>query len=169
MNKIKISALSERSLVSVQFSLLMALAIVVPLFHSQYVTGPIVNAALFLAAILTGSAAALFIAMVPSVVAMSTGLLPAVLAPAIPFIMLSNAILVAVFYALRKKSYWLAAISAGLAKFIFLFGSSQLVVGLIPQKQAAMAAASMLSYPQLITAMIGAALAWGVLKGAKKI
>jgi hypothetical protein len=167
--KAKILSLPKEQLVFFQFSILMGLSIVLPLFHSQYITGPIVNAVLFLSAILIGSTGAMFIAMIPSVIALSSGLLPIVLAPAVPFIMLGNAILIATFILLQKKSFWLAAIAASLAKFIFLFGSSQLVVGLIAKKQAAIAAASMLSYPQLITALIGAILAWLILKGLKRI
>jgi hypothetical protein len=165
----KILSLSKERLVFFQFSILMGLSIILPLFHSQYMTGPMVNAILFLSVILAGSTGAMFIAMIPSVIALSTGLLPAVLAPAVPFIMLGNAILIATFTLLQKKNFWLAAVAASFAKFIFLFGSSQLVVGLIAKKQAAVAAASMLSYPQLITALIGAVLAWGGLKFLKKI
>jgi hypothetical protein len=128
-----------------------------------------VNAVLFLSAVLAGSTGAMFIAMIPSVIALATGLLPIVLAPAVPFIMLGNAILIAIFILLQKKSFWLAAIAASFAKFIFLFGSSQLVVSLIAKKQAAIAAASMLSYPQLTTALIGAVLAWVVLEFLKRI
>jgi hypothetical protein len=165
----KILALSKERLAFFQFSILLGLSIILPLFHSQYAAGPLVNAVLFLSAVLTGSIGAMFIAIVPSVIALSTGLLPIVLAPAVPFIMLGNAILIAVFVLLQKKSFWLAAVAASFAKFIFLFGSSQLVIGLIAKKQAAAAAASMLSYPQLITALAGAVLAWGVLKFLKKI
>ncbi|MFA5747040.1 MAG: iron hydrogenase [Candidatus Paceibacterota bacterium] len=169
MSKIKIQALSGRSLAIAQYALFLSLALAIPLFHSQYVTGPLVNAVLFLAAALSGSIGVFFIAMVPSVIALSAGLLPIVLAPAVPFIMLGNAILVAVFIMLGKKNFWLAMISASFAKFIFLFGSSQIVVGLIAKKQAAAAAASMLNYPQLITALAGGAIAWAVLKKLKRI
>jgi hypothetical protein len=169
MSKIKTRALSERSLVIAQYALFLSLALAIPLFHSQYVTGPLVNAILFLAAALSGSIGAFFIAMIPSVVALSSGLLPAVLAPAVPFIMMGNAILVAVFIILKKKNFWLAAVSAGFAKFIFLFGSVQIVVKLIGAKPAAAAASSMLGYPQLITALAGGVIAWAVLKSLKRI
>ncbi|MFA5742492.1 MAG: iron hydrogenase [Candidatus Paceibacterota bacterium] len=167
--KAKILSLSKEQLALFQFPILLGLSIVLPLFHSQYITGPMVNAILFLSAVLAGSTGAMFVAMVPSIVALSSGLLPIALAPAVPFIMLGNAILIATFILLQKKSFWLAATVASFTKFIFLFGSSQLVVGLIAKKQAAIAAASMLSYPQLITALIGAILAWLILKGLKRI
>ncbi len=167
--KTKILSLSKEQLALFQFSILMGLSIILPLFHSQYITGPMVNAVLFLSAVLAGSTGAMFIAMIPSVIALSTGLLPIAIAPAVPFIMLGNAILIAAFILLQKKSFWLAAIAASFAKFIFLFGSSQLVIGLIAKKQAAVAAVSMLSYPQLATALMGAVLAWGILKGLKRI
>jgi len=169
MSKIKILALPAATLATAQYALLLSLALVLPLFHSQYATGPLVNAVLFLAAFFFGSVGALFIAMIPSVVALSSGLLPAVLAPAVPFIMMGNAILVAVFIMLRKNNFWLAAISASFAKFIFLFGSVQIVVNLIGAKPAAAAASAMLGSPQLITALAGGVLAWMAIKGLKKI
>lgn len=167
--KTKILALPKERLAFFQFSILLGLSIVLPLFHSQYATGPLVNAVLFLSAVLTGSIGAMFIAMVPSVIALSTGLLPIVLAPAVPFIMLGNAVLIATFSLMQKKNFWLAAVAASFTKFIFLFGSNQIVIGLISKKQAAAAAASMLSYPQLVTALAGAVLAWLILKGLKRI
>ena len=167
--KTKILSLAKEQSALFQFSILMGLSILLPLFHSQYITGPAVNAILFLSAVLVGSTGAMLMAMIPSVIALSSGLLPIALAPAVPFIMLGNAILIAAFMLFQKKSFWLAAIVAGFAKFIFLFGSSQLVIGLIAKKQVAVTAASMLSYPQLLTALAGAVLAWGILKGLKRI
>ncbi|MDD4624771.1 MAG: iron hydrogenase [Candidatus Paceibacterota bacterium] len=167
--KTQILAIPKEKIALFYFSVLFGISIVLPLFHSQYVTGPMVNAVLFLSAVLSGSTGAMLIAMVPSVIALSTGLLPAVMAPAVPFIMLGNGILIAAFLSLQKKNFWIAAISAGFLKFVFLFGSSRIIAGLIVKKQTAFAAAAMLGFPQLVTALAGAVLAYGILKFLKRI
>lgn len=169
MSKINIRVLPQKRLAIAQYSLFFSLALALPFFHSQYITGPLVNAVLFLAAALSGSVGVFFIAMVPSVVALSAGTLPAVLAPAVPFIMLGNAILAAVFMMIWRKNFWLAAVSASFAKFIFLFGCSQIVIDLLSKKQAAVAAVSMLGLSQLATALAGGLIAWAVLKKMKRI
>lgn len=63
----------------------------------------------------------------------------------------------------------MAAIISALAKYVFLYGTSFLVVNLITQKTvAAKAAATMLAWPQLVTALVGALIAFGILKLARK-
>lgn len=89
------------------FISLMAIAVVLPHYvHNQFITGPIVNAVLFLAVMTVGTGNAVLIGLVPSVIALVSGLLPAPLAPMVPFIMISNALLIVVFSALRKTNYW---------------------------------------------------------------
>ena len=91
---------------SVWFVGLMLVASVLPRFvHNQFITGPIINATLFLAAAILGSGPAILIGLVPSVVALSSGLLPVHLAPMVPFIMISNAILILVFNYLKKINF----------------------------------------------------------------
>ncbi len=108
---------------------LLGLSIALPFFHLQMVTGPLVNAILFIATVVLGWRKALWICLIPSVIAFSVGLLPTVLGPAIPFIMLSNMILVVIFNPLWKKNWWLGVAVASVAKFIFLFGASKLLFG----------------------------------------
>ena len=55
------------------------------------------NAVLIIAAVLLSPFEAVLIGLVPSAVALSSGLLPLALAPMVPFIMIGNAILVGVF------------------------------------------------------------------------
>lgn len=160
----------ETLIASSQFTVLLAVAVFVPVFsHSQAVTGPIVNAALFIAAALLGPAAAILIGLVPSVIALSFGLLPLVLAPVIPFIMVSNAILVSTFHYLRRDNFVLGVAAASVLKFLFLFGISYSAVNLFTGQEIAQKAAAMMSWPQLLTALAGGALAYIVLKAAKKI
>ncbi len=149
---------------------LLALVTVVPFFvHNQLITGPMVNAVLFIATAVVGIPGAVLLALVPSVVALSGGLLPAVLAPAVPFIMIGNVIMILTFHYARKKNFWLGMIGGSVLKYLFLFGSTSLVVGLLLKSEMAEKASLMLSWPQLATALAGGLIAWGVLKVLKKV
>jgi riboflavin transporter len=157
----KVLTINRDKMVSLaQFAGLIGIATVVPLFHQQMITGPIVNATLFVAAILLGTQAGILAGLIPSVIALSAGTLPAALAPMVPYIMISNAILVLVFNFLKDKNYWLAVVSSSLLKFLFLAGTSSMVINLIFKKELAQSVAMMMGYPQLLTALAGGVLAW---------
>ena len=149
---------------------LMLVASVLPRFvHNQFITGPIINATLFLAAAILGSGPAILIGLVPSVVALSSGLLPAPLAPMVPFIMISNAILILVFAWVKKINFGAGAVVAAFAKYAFLYATVTFVTKLISNHSiAAKAAATMMAWPQLMTALVGAIIAFGILKVIKK-
>lgn len=93
--------------VVLNFMVLLAVANVAPLVgvHSQFVTGPLVNMALILAVYLVGARGAMLIGILPSTIALGTGLLPAVLAPMVPFIILSNVILIITIDFLRQADF----------------------------------------------------------------
>jgi len=170
MGKIKIKALSFDKhiiLTIVQFGALIGIATVAPLFHNQPITGPIVNATLFLSTALVGVQAGVLVSLFPSLIALSVGLLPSALAVAIPFIITSNVILVLVFHLLKRK-FWTAIIASSVIKFVFLYSTSFIVVNLIAQKPIAQKAVALLSWPQLATAIAGGGIAWIVLKSFKK-
>lgn len=152
-----------------QFIALVGVCTVAPLFHSQPITGSIVNAALFIAVALLGTQNAILVGLIPSTIALSVGLLPAILAPMIPFIMISNTILVLVFGYFREKNYWLGVVFASLLKFVFLFATSSVVINLLLKKGIAQKVAIMMSWPQLLTALAGGALAYLFLRSIKKI
>ncbi len=161
INKEKISVLS-------QFIILMGIAVTAPLLaHQQAISGPIINAALFISTVLLGVRGAILIALVPSLIALSVGLLPPILAPMIPFIMLGNAILILAFSYLREKNYWLAMISASLIKFLFLWGTSSIVINLLLKKEIAQKIALMMGWPQLLTALAGGLIAYLFLRNFK--
>lgn len=154
-------ALDKKKIISLtQFIALIGVASIVPLFHQQMITGPIVNATLFAAAILLGSQMGIFVGLIPSVIALSVGLLSPVLAPMIPYIMISNAILILTFNAFRNRNFWLAVGVASFMKFLFLFSTSSLVMSLILKKEMADSVAMMMSWPQLVTALVGGMIAW---------
>jgi len=152
-----------------KFILLLGVVTMAPLFRQQIITGPIVNATLFISAFLLGTPSAILIGLIPSVIALSVGLLPVVLAPMIPFIMLGNTILIVTFGYLKERNYWLGVISASVLKFIFLFSTTSIVIDLLLKKEIASKVAIMLGWPQLITALVGGLIAYLFLRGIKRV
>ncbi len=157
-----------------QFAGLASVAVFLPyIVPFQWVVGPIVNAVLILTLLKFGFRHAVAIAIIPSLAALSGGLLPIVLAPVVPFIMISNVILILCvdwFYNNFKdktKGYWVGVIVGAGLKFSFLFLSVNIISGLLIQQELAVKVAQMMSWPQLYTAVIGGAIAWGVLKKMK--
>jgi len=170
MEKTKILVWSKvRWANAIQFIIFMGIVIAAPYFLNQAITGPLVNAMLFLATIFLGARSAILIGLTPSLVSISTGLLPLPLAPMIPFIMVGNTLLILSFDLLRKKNYWLGMLSASAIKFLFLFSMASIVTSLILKDAIAVQAAKMLGLPQLLTALAGGILAYLFLKVIKKV
>jgi len=153
----------------IEFVLLLGIATAAPLFHNQFITGPIVNATLLIAVALLGMRDAILIGLIPSSIALAVGLLSPVLAPMIPFIIVGNAILVITFGYLRQRNYWLGLVSGSILKFAFLFGTSSIVISLLLNQNLASSVAVMMSWPQLVTALAGGVIAYGVLRGLKRL
>ncbi|MBD3238427.1 MAG: ECF transporter S component [Candidatus Moranbacteria bacterium] len=147
----------------------LGLAIAVPFIfahtpQNQWITGTLVNTILIIACVRTGLINAAFIAAVPSVIALLRGLLPLPMAAALPYIIISNILMIMIFSRLFQRNRVFAVISASFAKFLFLFSiSSLLIADKLPQKFA-----YMLSLPQLITALAGGLLAMLLLNIWKK-
>lgn len=150
--------------------LFIALAFIAPaLIHSQWITGPLINAILFLSVVYCGLSGAILVGIVPSVIALSAGLLPSPLVIAVPYIMVSNAILAlvfSVFYSKGKsaKRYWAGVALSALLKFGFLFMATS-AIAKFASFQIAPKIAVMFSWPQLATALAGGLIAFVVLKG----
>lgn len=153
---------------TLQFVTLIAIAVILPLFHQQWMTGPLVNAIFFLSVVLLGTQNTILLTLFPSTIALSVGLLPAILAPVIPFIIISNVILVLVFSALKEKSFWLGIVLGSIFKFAFLWATSSLVINLLLKKELASVVVNMMSWPQLATALLGGVIAYMILKFIKK-
>jgi len=165
--QIKTIALDKQNVIAlIQFTALLAVSILAPLFHYQVLTGPIVNACLFIATAMLGVQAGIMLGLLPSLIALSVGTLPAPLAPMVPFIMVSNAILVVVFGWCQTRAwhvpdtFWVAVVSASILKYLFLFSTSFIVWHLIAQKPVAQKASQMMSWPQLATALLGSILTY---------
>jgi len=152
-----------------KFILILGLAIFAPIIGMQSVTGIMVNALLFIGTVVLGVRGAMLIAIVPSIVSLSIGFLPMVLAPMVPFIIAGNIILILSFNWICRKSFWYGIITASIAKSAFLYGTSFLVTSLILKSEIANKAASIMGYPQLLTALAGGVVAFLFLKMIKRI
>jgi hypothetical protein len=151
------SSLSRKILT---FSALVILTAFLPtVIHSQFITGPLVNMALILAVFLLGPFEAVFLGLMPSVLALASGLLPLPLAPMVPFIMISNAILIGVYYYLGKKKFLISIAVASFLKFLFLFGIFAFLSNFLLNGKVVPALALMMGWPQFVSAVLGGTLA----------
>jgi hypothetical protein len=134
----------------------------------QLITGTMVNAGLLLAAVICGPAYALGIGISTPAVALARGILPAVLAPMIPFIAISNGVLVLCFYGLYKVFSHFRKVDMNTfqrGKMDLLSGSLGLVISALVKFLVLSMAVSLVSvpapiavmmqWPQLITALLG--------------
>ncbi len=160
----------EGGLSLVKWIAILGVASLVPLFPLQQVTGPIINALIFIAVVILGLRQTLVVCVIPSLMALSAGLLPIFLAPIVPFIIISNIVLAVTFSYARQTNFWLGVISASLFKFIFIWSTTSVVATIfIKNPLAIKAVATMMSWPQLVTALIGGVIAFVFLKSIKKI
>lgn len=127
----------------------------------QFITGPIVNAILYLAAMSIGWSGGVVIGICTPIIAAMRGILPPPLAPLIPFIALGNGVLVVLFFWLQAKNRILGIIIASTVKFLILVTGVNLLVQVPPP------VIQMMSFPQLITAVIGGLIALLVEKTVK--
>ncbi|MFA5248667.1 MAG: iron hydrogenase [Patescibacteria group bacterium] len=177
MSYIKEQAMAKVDTAAIaQFLSLATIATALPFFiHIQWLTGPIVNAILIIAIFLAGIRGALLLCLIPSLMALSGGLLPAVLAPVVPFIMISNTLLVLgvdfVYSRSRDavKGFAAGVLAGASIKFLFLFLTVGLMSNLVIKKELSFKIAQMMSWSQLVTALIGGVLAFIFLKWLKRI
>jgi hypothetical protein len=155
---------------------LSGVTMLLPFFvHIQWITGPLVNALLIINLFIVGIRSTLVLALVPSLMALSAGLLPAVLAPAVPFIMIGNVIYILLIDRIynnaknQETGYWLGLVIASGLKFTFLFLSVSLIANLITKQEIIAKVAQMMTWPQFATAFIGGMIAYMALKWIKRI
>lgn len=159
-----------------RFLAFAGMATFLPFFiHLPWITGPIINAILILVLLLCGLRSAILVACLPSLMALSGGLLPVVLAPAVPYIIISNIIFIFSidwFYKRAKsdfQGYWQGVfIGAGL-KFVWLFLSISLVAQFFIATPVMAIIRQMFSWSQFVTAVAGGVIAWLVLKFLKRL
>jgi len=152
------------------FTIFLAIATSAPLiFHNQFLTGPIVNAILFIITYLLGPYYGIAASIIPSGMAVGIGLLPVVLLPMIGFIILGNIILVSVFNSFKRKNLYIGFISAAIAKFVFIYAMSAVILRLYLKTNLSASMASMMGINQLYTALLGGLIAYAFLKSFKKL
>jgi hypothetical protein len=161
MEKIKTLVIKKEIILTlIQFVTLIGVAMIAPLLKQQIITGSIINATLFIATILFGIKGAILVGFLPSLISLSVGLLPLPLMPMISFIIVGNAIMIITFGYLKEKNYWLGIILGAFFKFIFLLSSSMIIFNLFFPEKISTAIMTMMSWPQLLTALLGGLLAY---------
>lgn len=159
MKKSLVLVLEEKKTLTVSVLLSLIIFFVPAFVHQQFITGPIVNAVLLLSLIYLGKSRAFFLALIPSTVALSRGLLPVALAPMVPFIMMSNVLFIDIFSRFydREKlaKSTLALFLAALLKTTFLFLIVKLLMKGLLNQALLPKVAQMMAWPQLWTALLG--------------
>ncbi len=158
----KIISVSKKDLLWTTGLMLTAIIAPAALAHTpqnQWVTGTVVNAVLFVAAWRLGIVNAAFIAILPSSIALMRGLLLPPQAMIIPFIIISNILLISTFVILKKKSL-IGVVTASLLKFLFLAGTTSLLFA----EKLPITLLQMMQWPQLITALAGGFIAIAFIK-----
>jgi hypothetical protein len=166
MNNTKTITVTRSNIVL--FLILLTVATLAPYARNQFVTGTIVNCTLLVTTATLGIGAGLLACIVPSTIALAVGLLPAALAPMIPFVIMGNAILIITFDYLNKTNYWLGAITGSVLKSGLLFATIWLVTNLLVNKNPAASVAYMMSWPQLVTALAGSVAAFVIIYPKKQ-
>lgn len=158
------------------FLILGALAVLTPWFiPAQWLSGPLVNFLLIIALFTVGLKGALVLCVVPSLLALTGGLIPVMLAPMLPFIMIGNMIFVKAidvgygYFQNNDRGYWTGLFAGAFLKFVFIYSGSIFIFALLIKSSLAEKAAQMMSWPQLLTALSGGMLAWLFLKRIKRI
>jgi len=177
MNNIKIKNLTKINISSLGLFLILSSFIMVTPFyvHAQWITGPIVNALLILTLLIVGVREAMILSLVPSLMALSGGLIPVILAPIVPFIMVSNIVFI---YLIDKTlfifknsnySYWFSVFLASFVKFIFLYFSVNIISKLLIKQELILKISQMMTWTQFFTAFTGGMIAFMILKLLKRI
>ena len=161
-------------------ALLLALCVVVQQFKtvSQFITGPLVNLILLLAALAVGLGSGLCIAVLSPILAFLIAPSPVMqlMPQLIVLVAAGNAALVVCAWALRKqdKLFWLGFLLGAAAKVAVMAGGLQFVLlplfgGVLNEKQVA-TVSTMFGVNQFITAIIGGvlcAILWPLLRKVK--
>jgi len=155
-----VSVSQSRLLVKLLLSVFVLSSVFISPFyiHNQMVTGSLVNAGLLVSSFAFGLPTALFLSVVPSVIALLRGLLPVAFAPIIPFIIVGNILYVLIFHLFSQKK-WIGGIVGSFIKFAFLFFVGQLFLSRIVVPNLLQKASLMMGWFQLITALVGAGIA----------
>lgn len=148
--------------------LLIALTLTIEMLGlPQPVTGPLVNAMLFLTTMILGAPAGVTLGTITPLVAALRGQLPPPLVPFVPFIICGNILLVLVYFAFKrtikkrsKLGHWSGVTAAALVKFIWLATSANMLLPLLAGRNLPSRIVTMMTLPQFLTAFAGGILAY---------
>ncbi len=142
--------LKSRALTETAIVVFLTLLVPILLAHTannQWIVGPLVNAGLFWLAFRVGIGNAVLVAFLPSLIALSRGMLPPQTIVLIPFIILGNVALIVTANYLSKKPI-LGVVSASLVKACLIVAPALII---LPKASLAL----IFAWPQLLTALLG--------------
>lgn len=130
--------------------------------YNNFIVGPVVNAVLIIATAVAGLWSGTAIAVIAPMVSAFTN--KAAIAPLVlgfsPFIIIGNFIIVLSFHLLRKKNKVAGITIGAVLKFGFLYAAISIFTSVVKMKPAfAATLTNLFSWPQLVTALIGGAIA----------
>jgi hypothetical protein len=160
-------AVLTRADVAVGMAALTLAAVLAPLLRVQLLTGMIVNACLVIALMTLGKKPALGVALFPSTVAAFSGTLPLALVPLIPVIVIANAVLIHVFDFFKDRGFSVAALASSFAKYAFLSLAGYAYFAVFATPAIGRGLAAVISYMQLITALLGCLAAFFIVRWYK--
>ncbi len=134
-------------------------------FFSQYVTGSAVNAMLFLTTAIVGTWSGVIVGCFTPIVALTLGIMGR--PEMVPFIAIGNGLLCLVYGFLRKVNELAAYLVSVVVKFVWLAFSVRYLVSLFGFKAPA-PLIQMMTFPQLITGLLGAVVAFSALTVLQK-
>ncbi|MBN2104810.1 ECF transporter S component [bacterium] len=148
-----------------RLALLIALTLVIQAMGlPQPVTGPLINALLFLTTGLLGPLAGIMLGIITPVVALIRGQLPSILAPMVPFIAIGNAALVIIYSLIgriilsrihKQWAVFLPIVFASFGKFCVLLLSVRIIVPVMLGRHFPPKIELIMALPQLLTALGG--------------
>lgn len=156
--------LKRKALLETTISFLVVSFVPLILAHdnqNQLLVGTIVNATLFLTVLRVGLVNAIFISFIPSFIALSRGMLPPQTVGLLPFIALSNSLMVTTFFFLKKNLYLKVLASASVKTISMIF---PILIGV----KISSGVAFMISWPQLLTSLLGGMVAIAINSFLKK-
>ncbi|MCR4434556.1 MAG: ECF transporter S component [Clostridiales bacterium] len=172
MKSVKVRFIARTAILAALTLVFQSLGRFVPLGpNSNFIVGPLVNACLLIATATVGVWGGIIIAAIAPVGSLLTTHSPiaSFLLPFSPFVAAGNIVLVLCFYFLLKKSKIAGIILGAVLKFGVLFGSVSFF--LVVLKMAPKLAGTLyflFGWPQLVTALVGGAIALIVLRALGK-
>ncbi len=134
----------------------------------QPLTGPLVNMMLIFTTLVTNVYGGMALGALTPLIALLRGQLPPVLAAFVPFIILGNALFVLLFSVLQRRlrrtswhtaTAWPGIAIGALAKFAWLFISARFLLQIFVSAALPEKFIAMMTFPQLLTALIGGGMA----------